>query len=337
MPAWRTIFCGSRPIRVYSCSFVVNSSSSYRGRLAPSPTGLLHLGHARTFWVAQERARAAHGTLLLRNDDLDTARCRPEFVTAMLDDLRWFGFAWTEGPDFGGPHAPYEQSRRKAIYAQAFVRLRDAGAIYPCNCSRKDVTAALAAPHEVGPASAGQLSPHAQGPRPAEAGPAPHDEPLYPGTCRPDRLDAARRTELASVARKSFGEGHVNWRFRVPDGEALHFTDGAAGPQHAVAGRDFGDFLVWRRDGMPSYQFACVVDDALMGITEVVRGADLITSTYRQLLLYRALGWTPPAFHHCPLVTDEHGVRLAKRHDALALRTLREAGRTPEELRAGWK
>ena len=314
---------------------MVSSSTNYRGRLAPSPTGLLHLGHARTFWVAQERARAAGGELILRNDDLDTARCRPEFVAAMLEDLRWFGFTWSAGPDVGGPHAPYEQSRRKAIYAQAFVRLRDAGWIYPCNCSRKDVAAALAAPHE-GALASDNFSLRSNTMRPAEAGPALGDEPLYPGTCRPDRLDTARRDELDRVARKSFGEGHVNWRFRVPDGEALAFTDGAAGAQRAVAGHDFGDFLVWRRDGMPSYQLACVVDDALMGITEVVRGADLITSTFRQLLLYRALGWTPPAFHHCPLVTDEHGQRLAKRHDALALRTLRAAGRTPEELRAGW-
>ncbi len=315
---------------------MVPTPSTYRGRLAPSPTGYLHLGHARTFWTAQERARATGGELILRNDDLDTARCRPEFVAAMFEDLKWFGFTWREGPDVGGPHGPYDQSRRKAIYAQAFVRLRDAGLIYPCNCSRKDVTAALAAPHEVGPASAGLRGESATDRRQVDASPTPHDEPLYPGTCRPERLDTTRRTELDVVARRSFGEGHVNWRFRVPDGEEIAFDDAAAGPQRATAGRDFGDFLVWRRDGMPSYQFACVVDDALMGITEVVRGADLITSTFRQLLLYRALGWTAPAFHHCPLVTDEHGARLAKRHDALALRTLREAGRTPEQIRAAW-
>jgi glutamyl-tRNA synthetase len=264
----------------------------YRGRLAPSPTGYLHLGHARTFWTAQERARGAGGALILRNDDLDRARCRAEFADAMLEDLRWFGCAWSEGPDLGGPHAPYEQSARMALYAAAFERLRDAGAIYPCTCSRQDVLRALGAPH------------------PGE------EEPVYPGTCRERKSAAA-----------------ANWRFRVPDGEVIEFLDGQAGAQRALAGVDFGDFLVWRKDGFPSYQLACVVDDAAMEITEVVRGVDLIVSTFRQLLLYRALGFAAPAFFHCPLVTDEAGNRLAKRHDALSLRALRAAGHSPEELR----
>ncbi len=280
---------------------------TYRGRLAPSPTGYLHLGHARTFWTAQERARAAGGALILRNDDLDAARCRPEFVAAMLEDLRWFGLEWSEGPDRGGPCAPYEQSRRKEHHLAAFARLRAAGAIYPCTCSRKDVQASASAPHEQA------------------------DEPLYPGTCRPERLDEAERAVRAAWPREG-----VNWRFRVPDGAPVEFRDGRCGPQRAIAGREFGDFLVWRKDDTPSYQLACVVDDAAMGITEVVRGADLLMSTFRQLLLCHALGLTPPAHWHCPLVTDEQGVRLAKRHDALALRTLRAQGRTPEQLRAGW-
>jgi len=295
---------------------VVKKTAPYRGRLAPSPTGLLHLGHARTFWTAQQRARAAGGTLLLRDDDLDRARCRPEFAVAMLEDLRWFGCTWTEGPDVSGPHAPYRQSERLKLYADAFYLLRDAGVIYPCTCSRKDVQAAAAAPHE-GPEGAAE-------------------EPVYPGWCRPENLPASRQEEHADLARRGLGQNRVNWRFRVPDGQTLGFTDGAAGPQQAVAGRDFGDFLVWRKDGLPSYQLACAVDDALMGITEVVRGADLITSTFRQLLLLHALGRTAPAYWHCPLVTDAQGVRLAKRHDALALRTLRAAGRQPEELRTGW-
>lgn len=288
---------------------MVEKVSNYRGRLAPSPTGLLHLGHARTFWTAQQRARAAGGELILRNDDLDRARCRPEFVTAMLEDLRWFGCAWSEGPDVGGPHAPYNQSERVAVYAAAFEQLRAAGAIYPCTCSRKDVQAAATAPHEAGP-------------------PTPHDEPLYPGTCRPENLSADERARRAQLGRDS-----VSWRFRVPHGEAIEFHDGHFGPQRATAGRDFGDFLVWRKDGLPSYQLACVVDDAAMRITEVVRGADLILSTFRQLLLFRALGQAAPAFHHCPLVTDERGVRLAKRHDALSLRNLRERGVDPATLR----
>ncbi len=281
---------------------MANSSlSSYRGRLAPSPTGLLHLGHARTFWIAQQRARAAGGTLLLRNDDLDNARCRPEFVTAMIEDMRWFSLDWTE--------PMVTQSARIPLYRAALAQLHAAGCIYPCACSRRDVLQATTAPHEG------------------------TDEPLYPGTCRPENLPPT--SPLKPHASPFPGDG-VNWRFRVPDGESLAFTDGRAGPQQAVAGRDFGDFLVWRKDDAPSYQLACVVDDAAMGITEVVRGADLIKSTFRQLLLFRALGQPAPAFYHCPLVTDDQGVRLAKRHDALALCTLREAGRQPEEIRAAW-
>lgn len=294
---------------------MADAFSPYRGRLAPSPTGWLHLGHAQTFWTAQSRARAAQGTLLLRNDDLDAARCRPEFVTGMLEDLRWFGLEWTEGPDRGGPHAPYTQSERKEHYAAAFDELLALGLVYPCTCSRKDVQAAASAPHE-----------------PHSPAPAANDEPLYPGTCRPENLAATER-----AVRAGFALGYpVNWRFRVPDGESVAFVDGHFGDQRAVAGRDFGDFLVWRKDGVPSYQLACAVDDALMEITEVVRGADLITSTFRQILLLRALSRPVPEYFHCPLVTDETGARLAKRHDALALRTLREAGRIPADLRAGW-
>jgi len=279
---------------------VVNPSPVYRGRLAPSPTGLLHLGHARTFWTAQERARAADGQLLLRNDDLDAARCRPEFVTAMLEDLRWFGLQWVE--------PMVAQSARLSLYGAAFGRLREAGAIYPCTCSRKDVLVAAGAPHEVA------------------------DEPLYPGTCRPENLPEAERARRAAWPRENF-----TWRFRVPDGAPVEFRDEHFGSQRSIAGREIGDFVVWRKDGGPSYQLACVVDDAEMGITEVVRGADLLLSTFRQVLLYHTLGQVPPAFYHCPLVTDEKGVRLAKRHDALALRTLREQGRTPEQLRAEWR
>lgn len=285
---------------------MVSTSSNYRGRLAPSPTGWLHLGHARTFWTAQQRARAAGGTLILRNDDLDGARCRPEFVAGMIEDLRWFGLAWEEGPDCGGPHRPYDQSRRLELYRAIFAELRAAGVIYPCTCSRKDVQSAAGAPHE---------------------GAGPGDEPLYPGICRPERLSPTERERRASLPRAG-----VNWRFRVPDEEPVAFHDGGAGSQRAVTGRDFGDFLVWRKDDLPSYQLACVADDAAMEITEVVRGADLIMSTFRQLLLFRALRRPAPRYFHCPLVTDENGIRLAKRHDALSLRALRAAGHTPGSL-----
>jgi len=276
---------------------VKTPASHYRGRLAPSPTGLLHLGHARTFWAAQARAQTAGGTLLLRNDDLDAARCRPEFVTAMTEDMRWFGLRWEE--------PMVSQSARLPLYRAALLRLHAFGCIYPDHRSRKDVLAAASAPHDGDE----------------------NDEPLYPPEFRPPA-----GTPLPPLTNPVA----INWRFRVPDGENLAFTDGKLGPQSAVAGRDFGDFLVWRKDDVPSYQLASVVDDAALGITEVVRGADLLKSTFRQLLLFRALGTPAPAFHHCPLVRDEQGVRLAKRHDALALRTLREQGRQPEALRAGW-
>jgi glutamyl-queuosine tRNA(Asp) synthetase len=271
--------------------------STYRGRLAPSPTGHLHLGHARTFWIAQQRARASGGVLVLRNDDLDAKRFKLEFVAAMIEDLKWFGFEWQEGPDCGGPFAPYNQSERMNCYRAALEQLRAGGFIYPCTCSRKDIQAAARAPHA-----------------------ADDDEPIYPGTCRQNRQ--------SQIVNRKF-----SWRFRVLDGETVAFTDGHCGPQQFVAGKDFGDFVVWRHDDVPAYQLSCVVDDAAMRITEVVRGADLLKSTARQLLLYRALGCEPPQFLHCPLMTDAAGVRLAKRHEALSLRQLRASGATPEALR----
>lgn len=271
----------------------------YRVRIAPSPTGYLHLGHAQTFWVAQQRARKHGGTLILRNEDLDRDRCKPEFVEAMFEDLRWFGFEWTEGPDCGGPFASYNQSERMPRYRETLDKLIARDAVYRCTCSRKDIQAAVTAPH------------------------AADDEAIYPGTCR-----KYRKSENAN--RKS------NWRFRVPDGETISFTDANLGPQHFIAGKDFGDFIVWRHDDVPAYQLACVADDNAMQITEVVRGADLLVSTARQLLLYRALVLPIPAFFHCPLMTDASGIRLAKRHDVLSLRRLRVAGRRPDELRASF-
>lgn len=271
----------------------------YRGRLAPSPTGYLHLGHARTFWTAQLRAREHDGTLILRDDDLDRDRCRPEFVSGMFEDLKWFGFEWTEGPDIGGSHAPYNQSQRMEFYRAALKKLRAGNFIYPCYCSRKDIQAAVTAPH------------------------AADDELIYPGTCR-DKDSVSGTTSRFS------------WRFRVCDGEVISFTDGRLGEQRVIAGKDFGDFVIWRHDDVPAYQLACVVDDAAMQITEVVRGEDLLVSTARQILLYRALGWMPPAFFHCGLVRDEQGERLAKRHDALALQTLRKSGISAQQIRSSW-
>jgi glutamyl-tRNA synthetase len=280
----------------------------------------LHLGHARTFWIAQERALARAGTLILRNEDLDGARCKAEFSSAMLQDLHWFGFQWDEGPDVGGAFAPYAQSQRMRFYQDALEKLREDGFIYRCSCSRQDVLRALQAPH------------------------AGEDEPIYPGTCRPDAasgkqpsiVEARRPSPTLETAGQLKRTQNSNWRFRVPDGEAISFVDGRCGPQQFVAGRDFGDFIVWRQDDVPSYQLAVVVDDAAMQITEVVRGEDLLKSTARQLLLYSALRLPAPQFYHCPLVNDGTGARLAKRHDALGLRTLRANGAEPNQLRQNW-
>jgi len=224
----------------------------------------------------------------------------------MIEDLKWLGIRWTEGPDCGGPYAPYSQSGRRQHYLEAWRRLRAAGFLYPCHCSRKDLAQAASAPNE------------------ADS----DDEPLYPGTCR-HRNDAASFNEPAGV----------NWRFRVPDAEMIEFADLNLGPQRFVAGRDFGDFLVWRRDDVPAYQLAVVVDDVAMRITEVVRGADLLKSTARQILLMRALSASGEDFKndisryfHCQLLRDEAGVRLAKRHDALSIRQLRESGLSPEKV-----
>ncbi len=270
----------------------------YRGRLAPSPTGLLHLGHACTFWTAYERALEHNGVLVFRNEDLDPQRSRPEFAQAMMEDLRWLGVHWQEGPDVGGPFAPYEQSRRRNLYLATWRKLRDGGYIYPCTCSRKDLATSAAAPNES------------------------DDEPVYPGRCR---------NKISEAVNYNAPKG-VNWRFLVPDGEVIGFEDLAQGPQRFVSGQDFGDFVIWRRDDVPAYQLAVVADDAAMDITEVVRGADLLKSTARQLLLIRALRLPLPAYFHCSLVRDEGGARLAKRHDSLSLRILRDRGFTPQHV-----
>ncbi len=240
------------------------------------------------------------GTLIFRNEDLDPQRSKAELAQAMIEDLRWLGITWQEGPDVGGPFAPYEQSRRGEFYLDTWRRLRDGGYIYPCTCSRKDLALAAAAPNEG------------------------DDEPRYSGRCR-DRIGEARNYPSPAG---------VNWRFRVPDGEPVVFDDLRRGPQRYVAGEDFGDFAVWRRDDVPAYQLAVVADDAAMRITEVVRGADLLKSTARQLLLVRALELQTPAYYHCELVRDDNGVRLAKRHDALSLWALRTSGQQPKEVLA---
>ena len=310
-----------------------NSSEPYRGRLAPSPTGLLHVGHARTFWTAYQRARDAGGTLVLRIDDLDPERSRNEFAEAAIEDLRWLGIRWQEGPGAtghdktgrdkiwqdksrqdragqAGGYGPYLQSKRHSLYESAWHTLLRRGHLFPCRCSRKELAMAASAPHE------GALA-------------HPDDEPIYPGTCRHLRPSTS---QLPGPTATRFVPESANWRFRVPDGVAVEFHDQHLGPQRFVAGVDFGDFLVWRKDNVPSYQLACAADDAAMAITEVVRGADLLKSTARQILLLRALGIAPPNWYHCTLVADHNGQRLAKRHDALSLRALRQRGLTPMNI-----
>ena len=235
----------------------------------------------------------------MRMEDLDRPRVVPGAEEKILADLAWLGLDWDEGPDVSGPHAPYRQSERLGLYRSAFETLHARGLAYPCFCSRKDVAAAASAPQ------------------------APGDEALYPGTCL-----ALRPEDVA--ARRARGDAHA-WRIRVGAAEVAGFVDrvrGAIEPDGAAA----GDFVVLRADGVPAYQLAVVVDDAAMAITEVVRGSDLIGSTWRQALLYRALGATPPAFGHVPLLLGADGVRLSKRHRGTTLAELREAGWTPERI-----
>ena len=258
----------------------------YTGRLAPTPTGYLHIGHALTFSIAHQRSCDNGGRLLFRMEDLDPHRCLEKFASAAMEDLRWMAVEWSGQPIF--------QSQRRHLYLEAWRRLKEAGFIYPCRRSRREISSL--APHE--------------------------EEPVFPVEWRP-------RPEEA----KSFEEpGGVNWRFRVPDLESIAFFDQNAGPVEKITLRDFGDFLVWNRDDIPAYELAVVVDDIDMGITEVVRGADLLTSTARQILLYRALGAVEPAWFHCPLVCDAEGRRLAKRTGGLSLRDLRAQGLTPAQV-----
>lgn len=273
--------------------------ASYRGRIAPTPTGLLHVGHAKTFYSAAQRARQHGGTLILRNEDLDPQRCKPQFVDTFIRDLKWLGITWDEGPDIGGAVGPYDQSERTHHYLKAWQHLKENGFIYPCTKSRKDLRHAATAPHDDA------------------------DEALYPPAWRPP-------PGTRSAAPSPVG---VNWRFRVPDGDIITFEDLNCGKQTYIAGQDFGDFLVWRRDDVPAYELAVVVDDIAMHITEVVRGQDLLKSTARQCLLYQALQASAvPAFYHCPLVLDNAGQRLAKRNDALSIEALRAAGHSAQSL-----
>jgi glutamyl-tRNA synthetase len=274
-------------------------AGSIRGRYAPSPTGDLHLGNLRTALLAWLWARRAGGRFILRIEDLDLPRVRPGATQRMIADLRWLGLDWDEGPDVGGPYGPYHQCDRAALYDDALARLRAQDVLYPCYCSRAELARIASAP-----------APGEEGPR-------------YPGTCR--RRSARQRAAFERAGRRPA------WRFRVPEG-TIRFTDALCGSQAQDVAATVGDFIVRRSDGVIAYQLAVVVDDGWMGINQVVRGADLLSSTPRQILLAQALGWPIPAYAHVPLLTDPTGAKLSKREQAAGLGPARAAGTPPEVI-----
>ena len=272
-----------------------------RGRLAPSPTGFLHLGNAWAFLLAWLACRSRGGTLVLRMEDIDPDRSRPEYETAIIDDLHWLGLDWDEGPDLPcSPHGPYRQSERLPLYRDFLQRLRAAGQAYPCYCTRKELRLLAGAPH------VGDMG-------------AP-----YPGTCR--HLSREQREAFEAAGR------HPCLRLLCPE-QAFSFVDAIHGPVALTLTECGGDFALQRSDGVISYQLAVAVDDGLMGINQVVRGEDILLSTPRQLALFDLLALPRPTeYMHVPLLCDASGERLAKRHASLSLRALREKGAAPENI-----
>ena len=275
--------------------------SAIRGRFAPTPSGSMHIGNALAALLSWLQIRSAGGVYILRIEDIDTSRSKPQFAEQILKDLRWLGLDWDEGPDRGGPYSPYVQSERLDFYEQALEKLKAKGLLYPCYCSRADIMSASSAPHGLS----------AEG-------------PAYLGTCR--HLSAEEKKLKAAHKQPSL-------RFLVPD-RILSFYDGILGRVEYSAAKG-GDFVVKRADGMYSYQLAVVVDDAMMAVSDVFRGADLLDSTPRQLLLYEALGLKAPRFAHFPLLVDQTGRRLAKRSRGLSLSDLQGRGIRPETV-VGW-
>lgn len=276
--------------------------SHVRGRYAPSPTGELHIGNLRTALVAWLGTRAARGTFTLRVEDLDQPRVIPGAEARILDDLRWLGLDWDEGPDVGGPYGPYRQSERLEIFSAALNRLESMGKLYGCTCSRADLRRLASAPHG-----------------------ATDEGAVYPGTCQAKGFTLNDAFNHPSKARAPAV------RFHVEPGEVV-FTDLIAGPVQQNVAETVGDFVVRRADHIFAYQFAVVVDDAAMHINQVVRGADLLHSTPRQVQLWAALGASPPAYAHVPLVLNDTGERLAKRDQSSCIRELRNEGLEAAQL-----
>lgn len=266
------------------------------GRLAPSPTGAQHLGNARTFLVAWLSIRAQQGHLLLRIEDIDSPRIKPWAVDQAIEDLQWLGLDWDEGPDKPLGDRKYIQSERLSLYSHALEELKSKTRIYPCICSRTDVLEAASAPHEMS------------------------DGPVYGGTCR------SRPVEEASRLDSSFA-----WRFKSKN-EVVSFEDGFRGQLSTNVGEALGDFVVYKNNDSPAYQLSVVVDDHEMNVTEVLRGDDLIQSTFRQNALYDFWGWASPRFVHVPLVVGTDGRRLAKRHGDTRLSYFRDRGVCPERI-----
>lgn len=266
------------------------------GRFAPSPSGRLHLGNLACSLLAWLSAKQQGGKIVLRIEDLDAERCPRRYADQLEEDLRWLGLVWDEGGSTGGPHAPYYQSECSGIYREQYAKLEAQGLVYPCFCSRAQLHAA-SAPHT----SDGNV--------------------IYPGTCRD--------LTSAEIAEKRKQKAPA-YRLRVPD-EEIVFVDGCMGEHRENLLQDCGDFYLRRADGVFAYQLAVVVDDARMGVTEVVRGSDLLSSTARQLYLYRLLGLPAPRFAHCPLLLAPDGRRLSKRDGDQSLEHLR-AKYTAEEI-----
>ncbi|CAM3998825.1 tRNA glutamyl-Q(34) synthetase GluQRS [Alicyclobacillus pomorum] len=268
-----------------------------RGRFAPTPSGQLHIGNAYTALLAWLQMRSADGLFVLRMEDIDKPRCKPELADLVMEDLRWLGIDWDEGPDVGGPVGPYTQSQREDLYQAVFEKLLRDGWIYPCFCSRADRMAIASAPH--GLSSTNMFA------------------------CRCRTLTSQQRVEKSAVKVPCY-------RFRMPDAP-VHFVDAIAGPQLVPAGHS-RDLILKRADGVFGYQLAVVVDDATMGITDVLRGWDLLDSTPLQQMLYKALGWEAPQFAHVPLLCDSDGRRLSKRSGSIAIASMRKAGVAPEQV-----